>query len=145
MKGVVNNSWLRSSLVAIALVHFAILLWHGAAHSRLAISLTAWQTAFVGLVISLLPLVGISLLWTNHNRAAARLIALSMFGSLVFGFVNHFALVSPDYIAAVPAHPWHYSFVLSAALLVVTETIGTILGVFATQTWRRASLFDERV
>jgi hypothetical protein len=126
-----NNSSLRLSLVAIVLVHFAILLWHGAAHSRLAISLTAFQTAFVGLIIFSLPLIGTRLLWTNHSRAAARLIALSMFASLVFGLVNHFILTSPDHVAAVPVHPWRYSFVLSAALLVLTETIGIVLGTVA--------------
>jgi hypothetical protein len=139
MKGVGNNSWLRMWLVTIVLVHFVVLLLHGAAHSRLAIPLSAWQTAFVGLVISLLPLIGASLLWTRHSRAGARLIALSMFASLVFGLVNHFVLISPDHITVVPAHPWRYSFILSAALLVVTETIGMVLGVLATQTWRRAS------
>jgi hypothetical protein len=139
MKGIGNDSWLRPSLVAIVLVHFLVLLWHGAAHRRLAIPLTAWQTAFVGLVIFLLPLIGASLLWTNHSRAAAQLIALSMFGALVFGVVNHFMLISPDHITVVPTHPCRYSFIFSAALLVVTETVGTVLGVLATQTWRRAS------
>jgi hypothetical protein len=84
-------------------------------------------------------LIGASLLWTNRSRAAARLIALSMFGSLVFGLVNHFMLLSPDHITVVPADPSRYSFIFSAASLVVTETVGIILGVLATQTWRRAS------
>jgi uncharacterized membrane protein len=126
-----NNSSLRLSLVAIVLVHFVILLWHGAAHSRLSISLTGFQTAFVGLIILSLPLIGTRLLWTNHSRAAARLIALSMFASLVFGLVNHFILTSPDHVAVVPIRPWRYSFVLSAALLVLTETIGMVLGAVA--------------
>jgi hypothetical protein len=131
VKGLGNKSWVRPSLVAIVLVHFVVLLWHGAAHSKLGISLTVLQRAFVVLVITSLPLIGASLLWTNYRRAAARIIALSMFASLVFGLVNHFVLISPDHITVVPAHRWRYSFILSAALLVVTETIGMVLGAAA--------------
>jgi hypothetical protein len=131
MKCLQSKGWLRPSLVAIVLVHFAILLWHGAAHSRLAIPLTVQQTVFVGLVIVLLPLSSAGLLWTNHRKVVARLIALSMFFSLLFGIVNHFVLISPDHIMAVPTHPWRSSFILSASLLAVTETIGTVLGVLA--------------
>ncbi len=96
--------------------------------------LTATQTAFVGFVIILLPLIGAGLLWTKLKRAGAWLITLSMLASLLFGFLNHFVLDAPDYVLAVPAHAWRYSFILSAALLVVTETIGTVIGYGITET-----------
>jgi Na+(H+)/acetate symporter ActP len=122
-----NNLSLRLSVAAVVLIHLAILVWHGASHKKLAIPLNWWQTAFVGLVVCLFPVIGTSLLWTKYNRVAARLVAFSMFASLVFGVINHFVLISPDDITVVPVHPGHDSFVVSAKLLVVTETIGAVL------------------
>jgi len=58
-----------------------------------------------------------------------------MLASLLFGVINHFALDSPDYVLAVPEHEWRHSFVLTAALVAVTESIGTVIGAVATQTW----------
>jgi tetratricopeptide (TPR) repeat protein len=46
-------------------------------------------------------------------------------------FINHFMRASPDYVLAVPPNGRCHSFVVSAALLVVTETIGTVMGVAA--------------
>jgi hypothetical protein len=134
-----SKSWLRASLAASVMLHFVVLLWHGTAHTHVPVPLTALQTAFVGFVIFLLPLLGAGLLWTNRRRTAAWLITLSMLGSLLFGFINHFMRASPDYVLAVPAHAWRHSFILSAALLAVTETIGTVMGAVAVQTWRRTA------
>jgi hypothetical protein len=126
---------LRTSLTGIVLIHLVVVLWHAAAHARIPVPMTMLQAAFVGLVIVILPLVGVTLLWGGHKQLAAWLIASSMFGSLLFGIVNHFVLVSPDYVLAIPAHAFRHSFVLSAALLAVTETIGTVLAFVALQTW----------
>ena len=131
-----GTSWLRASLVAIVLIHFVVTLWHASAHTLIPVPLTSLQTAFIGVVIALLPLIGAGLLWTSHERTAAWLIMASMLGSLVFGFINHYMRSSPDYVLEVPAHAWRYSFIVSAALLVVTETTGTVLGAVAMQAWR---------
>jgi hypothetical protein len=130
-----NQDGLRTSLLAIVLIHFINLLWHGATHALIPVPLSGLQTVFVVLVIFLLPLVGAGLLWTERRRIGAWLITLSMFGALLFGFINHFVRASPDYVLAVPANPWRHSFVVSAALLVVTETIGTVAGVAAVLCW----------
>ena len=131
-----NQTWLRAALYASVLIHFVVLLWHGAAHILIPVPLTGLQTAFVGFVIFLLPLIGAGLLWTDRGRTAAWLITLSMLGSLLFGFINHFMRASPDYVLEVPANPWRHSFVTSAALLAVTETVGTVMGAVAVWTWR---------
>lgn len=47
---------------------------------------------------------------------AAWIIALSMFGSFVFGVINHYILVSPDNVMVVPAHAERGAFIVSAAL-----------------------------
>ena len=133
-----NEQKLRGSLVAIVVIHFLVVIWHGASHINVPVPLSPAQTAFITIVIVVLPLIGAALLWTSRMTLAAWLIALSMFASLLFGFINHFARVSPDYVVLLPANAWRYSFVISAALLVVTETIGTVLGVVGTYVWGRS-------
>ena len=54
------------------------------------------------------------------------------FGALVFGFVNHFILISPDHVSHVTPD-WRPLFAASAALLVVTEAAGVAAG------WRHAT------
>jgi hypothetical protein len=134
-----ENRWLRGWLVAIVIVHCAVALWHGAAHVHVPVPLTSLQTAFVGIVIVALPFVGVVLLGTRRQTAAAWVITVSMFGSLLFGFLNHFVLDSPDYVMAVPEHAWRHTFVLSAALVAITETIGTVLGAVALVKWHAAA------
>jgi hypothetical protein len=134
-----DDQWLRGSLVAIVLLHLVVALWHGSSHEHVPVPLTTAQTAYVGLVIVLLPLVGAGLLWTKRKRGAAWLIGLSMLASLLFGLINHFVLDSPDHVMEVPAHVWRHSFILSAALLVVTETMGTVMGAVAARVWRQAA------
>ena len=133
-----NEQQLCGSLVAIVVIHLLVVIWHGASHINIPVPLSAAQTAFVTIVIVVLPLIGAALLWTRRKALAAWLITFSMLAALLFGLINHFARDTPDYVLDLPANAWRYSFVLSAALLVVTETIGTVLGAVATYMWRRA-------
>jgi hypothetical protein len=48
--------------------------------------------------------------------------------SLVFGFVNHFLLDSPDHVAHVSAE-WRLLFTSTAILLAVTEGLGSGLAI----------------
>ena len=57
------------------------------------------------------------------------LLSLSMFGSLLFGLYHHFLAVSLDQIHSQPASAWGTTFVLTAYLLLITEAIGTYVGV----------------
>jgi hypothetical protein len=52
-----------------------------------------------------------------------------MFGSLLFGFYHHFLVASPDHIHSQPSGGWGTTFVLTAYLLLITEAIGTYVGV----------------
>lgn len=127
-----NEKWLRGALVAIVLIHLIVALWHGALHLQVPVQLTDPQTAFVFIVIILLPLIGIGLLWSKWRRVGVWVIALSMLASLLFGFINHFMLSgTADYVLDIPAHAGRYWFVVTAALLVGIETIGTIIGFMA--------------
>jgi len=127
---------LRAGLTAIVLLHLGVVLWHGAAHAEIPVPLTPLQTAFVAVVVVLLPVIGAGLLWTRSRLLAAWLITLAMLGSLLFGFVNHFVLDSPDHVTHVPEHAWRPMFVVSAVLVAVTEGLGTIMGALAVWRWR---------
>ena len=51
-----------------------------------------------------------------------------MAGSLVFGLVNHFGLPGPDHVAHVDPR-WRLLFATTAALLAITETLGSTLAI----------------
>lgn len=134
-----SGKGLSALLAAIVVVHCAISLWHGAAHLHVPVPLTPAQQAFVGVVIVLLPLVGAALLWSRWRRTAALLITATMLGSLLFGFLNHFVLDSVDNVVSVPEHAWRHPFVVSAALIAVSEAVGTVMGAVAMRAWRRGA------
>lgn len=134
-----NGASLSLLLVASVVVHAAVGAWHGAAHTLVPVPLTTMQQGFVALVIMLLPLVGAALLWTRWRVAAAALITVTMLASLLFGIINHFVLDSPDHVLSVPDHAWQRGFVLSAALVAVSEAVGTVVGAMAFSSWRRSA------
>jgi hypothetical protein len=121
----------RAPLAAVVLIHLFVLFWHGVMHVEIPVPLTSSETIFVVLIIFLTPLAGAGLLWTSYRIAGVWLIILSMMASLLFGFINHFIRATPDYVLAVPPNVWRHSFVVSAALLAVVETVGTMMGVMA--------------
>lgn len=132
-----ETSWLRGWLVAAVIAHLITTIWHGIAHLQIPVDLTFAQAGFIASVIIILPLVGVSLLWSNRRQQAALLLAITMFGSLIFGIVNHFILDSPDYVPSVPHHEWQPSFVLSAALIIVPDAAGIVLAALAAVKWQR--------
>jgi hypothetical protein len=114
-------------LTAAILVHFVIALVHGMAHAQANVPLSRAGTLFVFAVILAGPLLGLALTWPAQ-RIGGALIAVTMAASLVFGVVNHFWLSSPDHVSHVEAS-WRTLFAATAALLAVTETLGTGLAV----------------
>lgn len=128
---------LAALLSGFALLHCAIAFWHGSAHRAVPVALTPLQTAFVGLVIVMLPLLAAVLIWTRRRTLAAWLYAGSMLASLLFGVINHYILVSPDNVMCVPPGAFRTTFIVSAGLVTGSELIGTVLGVLAIRRWRR--------
>ena len=120
----------RSTLYGTALVlgHALVATVHGLAHQHLAIALTAGQKLFILLVITLAPLVSMVLLWTRLRKMGAALLLLSMLGSLIFGVVNHFVIISPDHVQHLSTGDWRFAFQITAVLLVVTECLGCWIG-----------------
>jgi hypothetical protein len=112
----------------IVVVHLAVTLLHGAAHSGAGVGLSVLQNAFVWTVILAGPLVALWMLRTGR-RFGPELLALTMGGSLVFGIVNHFVIVSPDHVSHITSDAWRLPFQLTAGALLILEATGTVAGI----------------
>ena len=71
-----HNAFQRCGLSIVAF-HFLISLVHGVAHSRLQIDMNLWQSVYILLVITLLPLVSGILIW-RRGRGGFLLLAGTM-------------------------------------------------------------------
>jgi hypothetical protein len=114
---------------AIVVAHLLVNIVHGLAHRELHVGLAPLASIFVIVVVLIFPLIAMALLWTVEKRLGLILMSLSMFGSLLFGLYHHFLAVSPDHVHSQPPSPWGITFVLTAYLLLITEAIGTYVGV----------------
>jgi hypothetical protein len=108
----------------LVLVHFAVLVAHGSAHSHLNISVSPWQKAFIAVVIFVAPLTAMLMLWTRVRKLGVFLLGLSLAGSLLFGAGYHFVMAGPDN-ALGPYHSgWESAFRATAVLLALIEATG---------------------
>ena len=114
-------------LVFVVLLHAAVTVVHGSAHTSAGVNLGPAGLAFVLAVIVIGPLAGLAWMRTNR-RSGARLIALAMMGSLVFGLVNHFIIPGADRVDYVRGAS-HALFELTAILLAITEAAGVVLSI----------------
>jgi hypothetical protein len=115
----------------VILIHLAIILVHGLAHSRLGIGLNAAQEIFVGAVITVAPLVAGYLLWKDKLRSGGTLLAASMAGAFVFGVFFHFIEPGADNVNhqfPLGLTNWTRLFEQTAVGIAVLEILGLILG-----------------
>jgi hypothetical protein len=117
------------ALTAVVLGHLAVSVIHGAAHTGAAVPLTLAGKLFVYIVILAGPLAGLAI-WRWQTEAGAWIVAGSMAAALVFGLVNHFIINGPDHVVHVAAE-WRTLFGATAALLVVLEAAGAMVGVWS--------------
>ncbi len=122
-------SRLNKYATVIVVAHLLVNIVHGLAHRELRIGLAPPASMFVIVVVLIFPLIAMGLLWTARKRFGLILLSLSMFGSLLFCLYHHFLAVSPDHVRSQPPSPWGTTFVLTAYLLLITEAIGTYVGV----------------
>jgi len=118
---------LALACAATILLRLAIAVVHGGAHDALQVPLAAWQQTFVVVVIVILPVVCVPLFWTRWRAAAAGVAAVSLAAGLLFGLYFHFLLENPDHVAHVAAGPARGRFISTAALLVLAESVATLL------------------
>ena len=113
--------------LALILIHLVISIVHGMAHQGAMVALTPFGNVYVIVVITLAPLVAAALLFTRKQRLGALLLALSMFGSFIFGFWYHFLSSTNDNVTEVHG-PWHSRFLWTAIALAAIELAGTLVG-----------------
>ncbi|SRR5260370_360097 len=121
----IESKRLASLGVILVALHFIVSVVHGAAHLDLHIDLKTWQTVYVLVIISALPLVSGFLLWRGA-RSGFLLLLFSMLGSLIFGGYYHFIATGTDNVASLA---WSAPFVVTAVLLALTETAGVLTAV----------------
>jgi hypothetical protein len=124
-----------TAMVALAT---AVNLLHGVSHvGQEALSLQAWQWAYVTCVIFLAPVVAAVLLWSPYRLAGAWLLFGSMAGSFVFDLAYHFLIEGPDNVFTLEPGAWLMPFRLSAVLLVAMSGLGALVGGWAVLTLLR--------
>jgi hypothetical protein len=117
--------------IGIAVIHFAINVAHGIAHTHLAIGLNLFQNVFVAVVIVVAPLYAAYLIWKGNMRTGGALMALSMAGALAFGVYYHFILPGPDHVTHINlpiSLDMRDIFDVSAVLLALFECLGVLAG-----------------
>ena len=113
----------------IILLHALVATVHGIAHLRLEITLNAFQSAYVLLVITLAPVAAALLLWARRMRPGFVVLALSMAGSLVFGVYWHYVADSPDNVFHLHEGTLQSVFRSTALVLMVSEACGVVVGI----------------
>jgi hypothetical protein len=128
--GIMNRSFSKArpfGALVLILIHFVVSSAHGWAHQAAMVTLTTFGYVYVGVVITLTPLLAAALLFTRKKKIGALLLALAMFGSFIFGFWYHFLSQTSDNVTQ--AHgPWHSTFLWTATALAVIELAGTVVG-----------------
>jgi ACR3 family arsenite efflux pump ArsB len=124
----------RRSIVLLStlavLAHLVVSMVHGRAHESLAVGLSSWQNIYVLIVIVIAPLIAMVLIWTRLARLGLVLLVVSMAGSLIFGVVYHYVVISPDHVSHLPPGDAQGLFRTTALLLVLTELFGLVVGLW---------------
>jgi hypothetical protein len=108
----------------IVALHALALVVHSQSHQAIPVPLSALQNAFAVIVIVIAPLVAAALIWRGFARIGGTLLGAAMLGALLFGFINHYVLDSPDNVAQIPATDWGSAFTWSAHALALLELGG---------------------
>jgi hypothetical protein len=119
------------------LAHLVVMMLHGRAHDALSVGLSAWQNIYVIVVIAIAPLIAMLLLWTRYARLGLVLLVVSMAGSLIFGAIYHYVIVSPDHVSHLPPGDAQGMFRLTALLLMLTELFGVVAGLLGLRSNRK--------
>ena len=120
------------------LAHLVVSIIHGRAHEGLAVGLSSWQNMYVFIVILIAPLIAMLLIWTRLARVGLVLLVISMAGSLIFGVVYHYVVISPDHVSHLPPGDAQGLFRTTALLLVLTELFGVVVGLWGLRESRNA-------
>ncbi len=119
---------------AIVVMHAIANGLHGLAHVEIPVALSLLQSLFIGIVVSLIPIIAVILLWMHFDRIGIWLLLGSMAGSLLFGIYNHFIVMSPDHVSQISFAGWGILFQVTAILIVITDGLGCWMSIWALKT-----------
>lgn len=119
---------------AIVVIHTIVNGLHGLAHVEIPVPLSLLQGLFVGIAIFPLPIIAAILLWTPFYRIGSWLLLVAMAISLLFGFYNHYMVVSPDRVSQVSFAGWGLLFQVTALLVFLVDGLGCWIGIWALKT-----------
>jgi NADPH:quinone reductase-like Zn-dependent oxidoreductase len=121
----------RVVITGLVILHLGASVWHGGAHTQLAITLPPEKNIFVYVVILIAPIVAAALVWTRYLSIGLWVFFLSMLGSFLFGAYHHYVVVSPDNIGHLPgSSESHSQFITSAAVIALLELASALYGAF---------------
>lgn len=126
------------ALTVLFVVRLGVAFVHGHAHDELAVPLSAWQNAFVWLVILIGPLVAMIWLWIRPNAAVAWALAGMLVAGWIFGLYFHFGPMNPDHVSAQPPGAGRDMFAMTAAALAVVEPLTALAAVWLARSPGRA-------
>jgi hypothetical protein len=126
----VSSLMMRDRIVCsvAVLAHLVVNVLHGRAHESLNVGLSTWQNIYVITVILIAPLIAMLLVWTRYARLGLVVLVISMAGSLIFGAIYHYVVVSPDHVSHLPPGDAQGLFRMTALLLILTELLGLVAG-----------------
>jgi hypothetical protein len=116
---------LRGLLALTVLLHLALSLLHGRAHTGAEIELSAPALLFVVTVVLAAPPLGLAI-GLRSPRGGAWLVSAALACSFVFGAINHFGIAGPDRVDHVNG-AWRTIFAASAIGLAAVEAVGSAL------------------
>lgn len=122
------NPKLVTYATALVLLHALVTVIHGAAHVSESVYGSVIDTIFIVAVIGLAPFASIILLRMRRWQVGSIVFLAAMAGALIYGVYNHFMLPGPDNVVSFPFGNWRVIFQVTAVLLAVIETLGTLLG-----------------
>ena len=124
----------------VVLAHTIIMLVHGAAHMRLNVGLSAWDSFYVLCIVGIGPIAGLLLSRSGWQCAGATILFAAMTGALLFGLWKHFIAPGPDHVMHLKTGPWRVPFQVTAVLLAVSEAAGAVVAFMLLQSLPRGVL-----
>lgn len=116
----------------------AVNVLHTASHAgQHVVALPAWQLTYIAVVIYAAPVVALVLLWTRFRLSGAWLLAASMAGSFFFGLIYHYLVPGFDNVFTQPPGAWRTAFGVTAALLLLLQGMGCMVGLWASRVLSR--------
>ena len=134
----------RGYATALVVIHAIIAAMHGLAHIGGNVGLTLFDVTFVGIVISIAPLVAVLLLYKYSWQTGTWLYLIAMIGSFAFGLHHHFLAAGPDNVMDQLPGTWAVLFQATAILLTVLEAVGCIIGLVLVSSKRAALVEAEQ-